>query len=265
MSFTKKRKIKPEFLESPAQRRGREFLEGILGRPFEPYTGKRFAEYPYKEQLSRSLEQYISRQQPDIYGIAQTQLEKTIGGEIDPFSSPYYGGIKSQLLREEQEGLNRLRRGAQLGGMLYSSPRQEAEAELIGQTTGKLMEVLGRLSEAERQRQLSAIPLAMEVARAIEQQPLETARAITVISPILKAIEEEPLAFNYEQFLRKQQYPFQQARIANILYSTPATAYTPKYLEEEKDWPKWAALGTGALASIITKNPTYLTTALGAM
>jgi len=152
--ISKKKKIEPELLETPWQKRTTAKMEEWLGQPYEAYP------------------------------VGETKVGRIL-------ESPYYQALKTGALREETAGIGRLRRGAQLGGMLYSTPRLGAEAKLIGGTTTRLQQILGGMAETER------------------------------------ATEKER---SYQEHLRKQKYPLEMSQLAQILLGYAPWMY-PAYEE----------------------------------
>ena len=151
---SKKRKIEPELLETPWQKETTTWLGEALKQPYEAYPA----------------------------------------GEVDVariMESPYYQAVKKGALTEEREALGRLRRGAQLGGMLYSTPRLGAEAKLGAVTTTKLQQILGGIAESERQANI---------------------------------------AREYAEHLRKQKYPLEMSQLAQMLLGYAPWQY-PVYEE----------------------------------
>lgn len=169
---SKKKKIEPELLETPWQKRTTAKMEEWLGQPYEAYPAGEM-------DVGRILE------------------------------SPYYQALKTGALREETAGIGRLRRGAQLGGMLYSTPRLGAEAELIGGTTTRLQQILGGMGEAER----------------------------------VRGQERE-----YAEHLRKQKYPLEMSQLAQILLGY-SPWYQPMYEEQRGGWGGALGGILGALAT----------------
>jgi len=172
--LSKKKKIEPELLTTPWSGQAVSTITRAMQTPYEPYPA----------------------------------------GEVDVgriMESPYYQSIKKGALTEEQEALNRLRRGASLGGMLYSSPRLGAEAELIGQTTTKLGQILGGLAEQERQQNI---------------------------------------ARSYQEWLRKAQYPVQQSQLAQLLLGYQPWYY-PMYTEQPTGFGQFMDFASPLLSALI--------------
>lgn len=134
---SKKKKIEPELLQTPWQEEATTTLTDIMKQPYQPYQP--------------------TAQVPEAQGYTPYTYTPYPTGEVDVsriMESPYYQAVKKGALTEEQEAVSRLRRGSQLGGMLYSTPRLGAEARLRGETTTKLQQVLGGMAETERQQNI---------------------------------------------------------------------------------------------------------------
>lgn len=94
----------------------------------------------------------------EAYGLGMDEIKKVLGEAYDPFTSPFYQGLREASLREEEAGVGDLRRRSQLGGMLYSDPSKRTEAEYRGRMgTGRTM-MLGEMYETERDRKMQMIP-----------------------------------------------------------------------------------------------------------
>lgn len=225
----KKEEITPQLLETEEQKQSKDWLSNLLNTPYQQYTGQMFGSYPYQSQLKENLGQYVGRDMPELYGAAQSELMKTLTGGYDPYTSDYYKSAREGALREEQSAVNRLRRGAQLGGMMYSTPRIEAEGKTVAQTQNNLANILGQLSLQERQNRLNAVPTAMSTGQQISNMPIENMQAIMSVSPVLKALEEEPLQYAQQQFMNEQLFPYQyQLPVAQSLLNY-APWYYPQY------------------------------------
>jgi hypothetical protein len=134
--------------------------------------------------------------------------------------------------------------------MLYSTPILGGEADLLAQTTTGLNQILGSLSDVERARRLGAVPAAMQVGRQIQQMPLETMQAISSVSPILKALEEEPYKFGYEQFMREQLWPYQYQYPVTQQLLDYAPWYYPMYQQKASPFQQIVG-GAGTLAPLL--------------
>ncbi|HPV97938.1 MAG TPA: hypothetical protein PLZ78_08940 [Spirochaetota bacterium] len=197
----------------------------VANKPFEPFEGQRFAQYPYKERLASSLESYMNRGTSPLLDLASGEYSKTLSGQYDPFESPYYQATKQGALRNEQEAINRFKRAQNIRGMFNSAGTDQGTANIVTNTTNQLNTLAGKLAEAERARRLGAAGPAASLADLISKQPLDTASAISSISPILKSIEQEPMDFAYQELLRKQAQEQQQGALAASLIGAMSPTY----------------------------------------
>ncbi len=197
----------------------------VANKPFEPFEGQRFAEYPYKDRLASSLESYMNRGASPLLDLASGEYTKTLSGNYNPFESDYYKATKTGALQNEQEAINRFKSAQNLRGMFNSAGTDKGIANIVTNTTNQLNTLAGQLAEAERARRLSAAGPAASLADIISKQPLDTASAISSISPILKSIEQEPLDFKYAELLRKQAQEAQQGALAASLIGALSPTY----------------------------------------
>lgn len=70
----------------------------------------------------------------------------------DPRSSPLWAGLRDEMRREEESGVNAMRRYAQKGGMLRSGSHFGQEGDYRATMADKRMSTLGGLYERERDR-----------------------------------------------------------------------------------------------------------------
>jgi len=195
---SKKKKIEPELLQTPWQEQAITKIGEGLKQPFEPFRPEVGHEpYAYKP-----------------YPVGETRVGRIL-------ESPFYKGVKAEALREEEAGVGRLRRGAQIGGMLYSTPRLGAEAELIGGTTSRLQQLLGGMAETERRTEKER-----------EYREFEKGGEIAYREHLRAEAERLGMTeLEYEEHLRKQKYPVQQSQLAQILLNYTPWAY-PMYQED---------------------------------
>ena len=90
----------------------------------------------------------------------------------DPSTSPYYRGMRNQAYENLDRAITGTRQGANLGGMLLSSPRQYKEGQLQRQTANDLNTLLGGLYQQNIQNVLPQYMQAAGTERNIQQQDL---------------------------------------------------------------------------------------------
>ena len=227
---SKKKKIEPELLEPSQQTQAREYLGNLMNKEYQPYTGQVFGQYPDQGKLQDLLGSYVNRNQQPLYGLAQGELTKTLQGDYNPITSPYYKAYRTEAVKNEQQAVNSLRRQAEKSGMLQSTPLIRGEADIRSNTANTLNTLLGGMFERERTNQLNSVPEAMTVGQLLEGAPLKSAQAITTISPILKALQEEPLKYSAQQYAAGQEWPYShQGTIAQLLLANKYPWTYPRY------------------------------------
>ncbi len=153
---------------SPLETTGGALLTQLLGQPVGAETG--------------------------LGGAVSEQLLKTLKGEYDPYTSPYYGSLRRGIEKEGEVGRAQIRRSAQKAGMLQATPRLMKEARLEDLMLGAKGDVLARLFETERGRGLEAVRPAMEMMELGETQPLRRISAAYGYGGLPRSIEEKILA-----------------------------------------------------------------------
>jgi hypothetical protein len=224
--LSKKKKIEPELKTTPWGEKATSYLTKLLEQPYQPYQPT------VQSPEARGYTPYVATPYPT--------------GEVDVkriIESPYYQGLKTQALTEEQEALNRLRRGSQLGGMLYSTPRLGAEAQLIGQTTSKLQTLLGQMAEQERQQ---------NIARAYN----EYVRTGNIAYNEHVRREAERLGMSdreYMEYLRQNPSALEKAGIATGLQAYAPWQY-PMYVEEPTTFGQIMGMASPLISALLS-NP----------
>lgn len=90
----------------------------------------------------------------------------------DPSTSPYYQGLRNQAYENLDRAITGTRQGANIGGMLLSSPRQYKEGQLQRQTANDLNTLYGSLQQQNIQNILPQYMQAAGTERQIQQQDL---------------------------------------------------------------------------------------------
>jgi len=179
--------------QAPWQKKGRKYLEGLLGRnvEFEPAP---VAGMSGIEQMGLgALEQFVSG-----------------AGFEDPRSSPYWTALRDISKREEAEAVQGLRRRHQLSGMLESSPSYFGEADVRREYGEGRMGLLGELYENER----------------IRNSPMARAQAGLTLGSLPRMLEQMEQDAAYQAAMRTQMFPFEtQANIAQSLMSHQPSTY----------------------------------------
>lgn len=187
------------------------------------------------------------------YGTAQSYLTDVISGQYDPRTSDFYKGLRQEAGDLKTEAATDIRQGANLGGMLQSTPRMAVEAESGRKIDRDLLTMLGGLYETERVRQGQAV----SQLGTLDAQTAATAGNLQQIADLERQIEQERNDAVYNQAMQTITFPYQyQAQLANSLIGASAPYMTGG---GPKDWVTDTAgfmkLGASA-AKMMTPAPT---------
>lgn len=247
-----KREIQPKLIETPEQKKLSGLISGYAGRygeglpaPGAPYPGRLSADIPETYgQIDPLLRQYTGAGPTKLSGLAGAELEKTLTGEYDPYTSPYYQSLRRGLDIEKEQGITGIRQAAQKAGMFGSLGRLIEEARLTGRDVGAAGDILAGLSETERGRRLSAVPYAQEAGRYEEAAPVRKLSAIAGYGGIPAGYEQAGLEREYGEFQRQKEgerYPLSLAQ--QYLTSYQPTYMYPQYATEPSGLSQALAYG----------------------
>lgn len=126
------------------------------------------------------------------------------GAFADPATSPYYQGMRREMIGEEERGVTSMRRGQQAAGMYYSTPGAGIEARYRGQMAGQRGTLLGALYEGERAR----------------DNPYTRLGAVAQYGALPRLVEGAQERANYQNLLYQLLFPYQaQVPLAGSLLS----------------------------------------------
>lgn len=212
----KKEEVKPQLIETPEQKR---MLSYLYNMP-ESYG-----------QIEPLLQQYINQPQSQLVGLGAGEIEKTLTGDYDPYTSPYYQSLRRGLDIEKERGMTSLRQTAQQSGMYESLGRLINEARLTGQDVGAAGDILAGLQYQERQNRLEVLPEAMQYGQYQENAPIRKLSAIGSYANIPsqqagQALQSYTPSYYYPTYSQQPSYLSQALKygkdIADI-YATFAT------------------------------------------
>lgn len=175
--------------------------------PGKNYGGQRTAGMSDQEQQSMDwLQKYLD--QPgtgENFGLAQDELRKTMTGEYDPYTSDYYKSLRRGSEFQTQDTIDKMRRGQGARGTYFqdTSMREEADVRLKGMNY--LQQILGSLSEEERNKRYNAVPQLMNLEAYSQEDPLRKATAGQSLGALPRLIEQADYESKYKDFMRKQE------------------------------------------------------------
>ena len=174
--------------------------------PNAEYGGQFTAGMAPGEQAGQEwLSKYMN--QPDLgenYNLAAGEVKKTLTGGYDPYSSDYYKAMRTGAMTEQQDAIDAAKRGQGARGTYFQSTGLTEERKLREGTTNYLQQLLGKMSESERQNRLGAVDKAMNLEQYAQGAPLAKAQAGMTLGALPRLIEQNDLESRYKDFLRKQ-------------------------------------------------------------
>jgi len=175
--------------------------------PGKAYGGQFTAPMSGAETKSMAwLDQYLSKQGPgEMYGLAEDELKKTMTGGYDPYTSQYYQAMRQGSKYELEDALNQARRTQGARGSYFTESARAEEDEIRAKGTNYLMQLLGSLSETERERKWQGVGKAMELEKYGEALPLAKAEAGQTLGALPRLLEQSDLEKQYQDFVRKQE------------------------------------------------------------
>jgi hypothetical protein len=154
--------------------------------------------------------------------LAGDQYRKTLAGEYDPRTSPYYESLRGEADYLKRKGTTALRREHELGGTLMDTNAMGLRGDFINRADSALMQELGRLFESERDRQERA---AVGIQNVGAQQAGSMA-AVGGIAETERSIEQQQADALYQQAIQQIMFPYQyQSQVASMLMN-----YSPDVL-----------------------------------
>lgn len=174
------------------------------------------------------IEKMVSGEMPEAYTLGMNKIKSILGGEYDPTTSPYYKGLKEEAGRFEERGVGDIRQRGQMGGMLYSEPAMGIESDFRGQIGTGLTKELGRLFEADINRQASMIPSLLGYSQAKTGMMGQALSGISGLSGL--AGKSGDIARQETMFPYMYQAPIMQTLADWGTYHVPQQTYQPGLL-----------------------------------
>lgn len=198
------------------------WLTSNIGKT-DQYQGERQAEMTDQEKRSmESLNQYANRGTPQTTEAARGELLKTLSGNYDPSTSPYYQAVKAEAARNLQQQNDLIASNAAGGGRYYSGGRMREQREAGVDMGNRLNTILGQQAENERQRMMQAVPLAQSMGKEQSQEALDTTDALQRYGSLPRDIQQAALDKMYEEWnTANREYPLQVAGLASGVQQAP--------------------------------------------
>lgn len=225
------------------------WLQSQIGKTAPAYEGEMVA--PLSEQENQSfdyLNKYVTQQPSESTQLARNEIKKTLTGQYDPTTSPYYQSVKAEAARNLQDSLSGISSDAAGGGRYWSGARLAQQGEARTDVANALNTLLGQMSENERARRLTAAQQAQSLGQEETALPLQQATALQGLGALPRENQQAYNEAAYNEWLRQQQYPLQIAQLAS-----PYATYSPTVAE------------TGYTPSTFSQIAPYLGAAAGSL
>ena len=157
------------------------------------------------------------------YNLAMGQTRKTLAGDYDPRTSDYWKGFRQEADQVRGKTNEAIRRRAQAGGMLQSSPYANIEAQSNRELDSFMLRKLGELYENERGR----MDTAANRAGNLGQQQFGNLLAGQSMAEMPRLIEEMRNAAIYDEQIQELLHAYTyQANIAMNMMGYSPGVYT---------------------------------------
>jgi len=179
------------------------------------------------------LDQYLgSPATGELYGAGKKEIMDTLGGQTyDPSKGLFYKGMRDTALLNEQDVIDRQRRGAGVRGSLFQDTSLRDETRARTETGNYLNQLLGSLTEKERERRLGATDKALEYEKYGAAAPLAKTAAAQTFGALPRLIQQADYEAQYKDFLRKQKELGAVPGQAQSYYGTQGPNYGLKEYE----------------------------------
>lgn len=233
MSFGSEKKTlesdRPEEQSAVGKQLG-SWLSQYLGKyePGKKYEGELTAPMSAQERAGMDyLNQYLGAPTTGpLYEAGKKELLGTLeGSTYDPAKGLFYKGLRDTALLNEEDVINRQRRGAGYRGAIFQDTSLRDETRARTETGNYLNQLLGGLYEKERERKLSATDKALEYEKYGQAAPLAKVSAATTFGSLPRLIQQADYEAQYKDFLRKQQELAGVTGAAQSYYQTQGPNY----------------------------------------
>jgi hypothetical protein len=207
------------------------YLSDNIGKTGTPYTGETVAPMSSQEEESmKSLDAYKNRTASDSTKAARTMAVNTLEGDYDPTKSAAYQAVKAEAMRSLGQQQDAIKDASAGGGRYYTGARLQQQREAGTDVVNRLSTIMGEGAEAERNRQVSMVPVAAALGESEELDPLKTTEALQTYGSLPRVIQQAQDEADLQEFLRTNyDFPMSIAQIAAGVQQAPL--YTQNYMK----------------------------------
>lgn len=215
-----------------------------LNRAGEAYTGELTAPMSEQEKTGMDLlTKFLGTAgtESPLYGQAESEFAKTLGGEYDPSASEYYKALRNSVLRELRLAKDRLASATSARDQYFGGGRIAETGKLEEGATNQLATVLGQLAEKERQNRLAVAQGVPAFVSARQGAALAPVAASQQYGALPRTIQQASDEAQYQEWLR-------QLNDLGIPLDTllGLATYSPPMAVGESPFQQYAAMVSGA-------------------
>lgn len=197
-----------------------EYLSSKVGQSGPKYTGERVAGTSDIEEagLSAARDYAAKPSSSQSLGYAEEEIKKTLSGDYDPSTSPYYQSVKAEAARNLKDTQANIADKAAGGGRYYSGSRIKQQTDAAVDTNINLDKIMGTLAENERQRRLDVLPQALATDSQVTQADAKKSANLQQLGALPRELEQAFMDAIYQEFLLSEyEYPINIAQLASGL------------------------------------------------
>jgi hypothetical protein len=216
-----------------------------LARAGEAYPGQLTAPMTAPEQTSQNmLSKWLGGEggtESPLYGMAESEMSKTLGGEYDPAASEYYKAFRNAVMRELQQAKDRLANQFSARDRLFGGGVVSETGKLEEGGANQLATILGQLAQQERQNRLAVAQGVPAFVSGRQQAALTPIAAAQQYGALPRTVEQAGLDAQYQEWLRQ----LNDLGIPLDLYTELLTYQAPTSVGASP-WEQYAKLVSGA-------------------
>lgn len=193
------------------------FLTDKIGQSGPKYTGERVAgESPIEQASYKFADEYASQpSKGPVLSAAQDEIKKTLSGDYDPSTSPYYQAVKAEAEKNLTQQNKFIADNAAGGNRYFSGARLRAQSNAARDVTQNLNTTLAGLAETERQRRLDVLPVALNAEQQDQDAAAKKAQMLQVLGALPRELQQSLYDSMYQEFLMSEyEYPLNIAQLA---------------------------------------------------
>jgi uncharacterized protein YidB (DUF937 family) len=202
------------------------WLTEQTGKTGPTYEGERVAPMTELEQASQDWGKTYAEQPAtgESLALAQDEIKKTLSGDYDPSTSPYYQAVKAEAERNLDKTNKTIAGNSTMGRRYFSGARVKAQADAATDTNIALNKEMGAMAERERQNRLAAVPQAAALDEQETNAAAKKAMNLQTIGALPRELQQALMDAAYQEWMAANyDYPLNIAQIGSGLAAREPT------------------------------------------